>query len=160
MTGTPRPSVAAPIAAAEPQPEIGTIRGRPVRAAARTIGSADRLLPGAALPSSQNAATRPASGAAVSTTSARSTDRTPTGTNAGSPAISSRSIRLPTSASPSNAVRCRTSERRMPWPSRSCTTVASGAPRAPPATRAELDVDVDEPELRHRTLLRVMDHRA
>ena len=160
MTGTPRPSVAAPIAAAEPQPEIGTIRGRPVRAAARTMGSADRLLPGAALPSSQNAATRPASGAAVSTTSARSTDRTPTGTNAGSPAISSRSIRLPTSASPSNAVRCRTSERRMPWPSRSCTTVGQRRPARPAGHRAELDVDVDEPELRHRTLLRVMDHRA
>ena len=42
-----------------PSPRSGTISGRPVRAAARTIGSADRPLPGAALPSSQNAADPP-----------------------------------------------------------------------------------------------------
>ena len=33
-------------------------------------------------------------------------------------------------------------------------------PARPAGHRADLDVDVDEPELRHRTLLRVMDHRA
>ena len=152
--------MAAPIAAADPQPEIGTIRGRPVRAAARTIGSADRPLPGAALPSSQNAADAPGQRrrgvdhlGPVHRQDTHGDERGIAGDLLEEHPVAHLGL----------------AQQRGPVPDQGAPDAVAVAllhdgrqrrPARPAGHRAELDVDVDEPELRHRTLLRVMDHRA
>ena len=84
----------------------------------------------------------------------------PPGRTPGSPAISSRSMPV---------AHLGLAQQRGPVPDQRAPDAVAVAllhdgrqrrPARPAGHRAELDVDVDEPELRHRTLLRVMDHRA